>query len=247
MSIAGKVVITTGGASGIGRASALLLAQHGATVMIADRDEAGAETVASAIAAAGGKGAAAKLDIAESAAVDQIVTTCLDRWGRVDVLVHCAGICPRAPVLDMSDEAWHSVMRVNLDGTFFVTRAVGRVMCAQKSGTMILLTSDRGQNGAADYAHYAASKGGMIALAKSLAIALGQYGVSVNSLNPGMTDTPLARGAIPDSSWQAKQRVDVLGTHSEPSQVAEIILFLAGTAGDFMTGQIVGTRMRNFT
>jgi NAD(P)-dependent dehydrogenase (short-subunit alcohol dehydrogenase family) len=178
--------------------------------------------------------------------VGRLVATCRDRWGRVDVLVHCAGICPRAPVLDMSDEEWHRVLRVNLDGTFFVTRAVGRVMRAQQSGTMILLTSDRGQNGAADYAHYAASKGGMIALAKSLAIALGPYGVTVNSLNPGMTDTPLARGAIPDASWAAKQRVDVLGTHSEPAQVAEIILFLAGTAGDFMTGQIVATRMRSF-
>jgi len=138
------------------------------------------------------------------------------------------------------------VLRINLDGTFFVARAVGRVMRQQKSGTMILLTSDRGQNGAADYAHYAASKGGMIALAKSLAIALGPHGVTVNCLNPGMTDTPLARGAIPDASWAAKQGVDVLGTHSKPEQIAEMVLFLAGTAGDFMTGQIVATRMRNF-
>jgi NAD(P)-dependent dehydrogenase (short-subunit alcohol dehydrogenase family) len=246
MSIAGKVVIMTGGASGIGRAAALLLAQRGATLVIADRDDAAAEAVATTITGAGGEAVAMKVDIADSASVDALVAACLDRWGHVDVLVHCAGICPRAPVLDMSDEEWHRVLRINLDGTFFVTRAVGRAMRAQKSGTMILLTSDRGQNGAADYAHYAASKGGMIALAKSLAIALGPYGVTVNSLNPGMTDTPLARGAIPDASWASKQRVDVLGTHSEPAQVAEIILFLAGTAGDFMTGQIVATRMRNF-
>jgi NAD(P)-dependent dehydrogenase (short-subunit alcohol dehydrogenase family) len=246
MSIAGKVVIITGGASGIGRASALLLAQHGATVVVADRDTAAAQAVAGAITDAGGSAVAATVDVAESARVDRLVATCRDRWGRVDVLVHCAGICPRAPVLDMSDEEWHRVLRVNLDGTFFVARAVGRVMLAQKSGTMILLTSDRGRNGAADYAHYAASKGRMIALAKSLAIALGPYGVTVNSLNPGMTDTPLARGAIPDASWAAKQHVDVMGTHSEPAQVAEIILFLAGTAGDVMTGQIVATRMRNF-
>src|ERR1700761_8285183 len=185
MAIAGKVVVMTGGASGIGRAASLLLAQHGAMLVVADRDTVAAQAVASAITDAGGSAAAVTVDVADSASVDQLVATCVDRWGRVDVLVHCAGICPRAPVLDMSDEEWHRVLRVNLDGTFFVTRAVGRVMRAQRSGTMILLTSDRGQNGAADYAHYAASKGGMIALAKSLAIALGPYGVTVNSLNPG--------------------------------------------------------------
>jgi len=246
MSVVDKVVVVTGGGSGIGRASAELLARHGAKLVIADRDADAARTVATGIAAAGGTAFAFPVDVADSAQVDAMVRQCLDRWGRIDVLVHCAGICPRAPVLDMSDEEWCSVLRVNLDGTFFVARAVGRVMRGQESGTMILLTSDRGQNGAADYAHYAASKGGMIALAKSLAIALGPHGVTVNCLNPGMTVTPLARGAIPDASWAAKQGVDVLGTHSKPEQIAEMVLFLAGTAGDFMTGQIVATRMRNF-
>ena len=135
---------------------------------------------------------------------------------------------------------------INLDGTFYVTRSVARAMMAQRSGTMILLTSDRGINGSADYAHYAASKGGMIALMKSLAIALGPHGVTVNGLNPGMTDTPLARGAITDEAWRAKMAVDVLGSYTRPEQVAEIALFLAGTAGGFMTGQPVATRMRNF-
>ena len=110
---------------------------------------------------------------------------------------------------------------------------------------MILLTSDRGLYGSADYAHYAASKGAMIALTKSLAIALGRDGVTVNGLNPGMTDTPLARGAITPESWRAKESYDVMGSHSIPEDIAEIVLFLAGTAGRFMTGQIVATRMRS--
>jgi NAD(P)-dependent dehydrogenase (short-subunit alcohol dehydrogenase family) len=246
MPVAGKVVIITGGGSGIGRASAELLAQHGARLAIADRDADAARAVTGRVEAAGGEAVAMPVDVADSAQVDAMVQQCVERWGHVDVLVHCAGICPRAPVLDISDDEWRRVLRVNLDGTFFAVRAVGRVMRQQKSGTMILLTSDRGQNGAADYAHYAASKGGMIALAKSLAVALGPYGVTVNCLNPGMTDTPLARGAISDASWQAKLGVDVLGKHSEPAQIAEMVRFLAGTAGDFMTGQIVATRLRNF-
>jgi NAD(P)-dependent dehydrogenase (short-subunit alcohol dehydrogenase family) len=131
---------------------------------------------------------------------------------------------------------------VNLDGTFYITRDVGRVMAAQRSGTMILVTSDRGVHGSVDYAHYAASKGGMIALTKSLALTMGKYGVTVNALNPGMTDTPLARAAV--TQWDEKMALDVLGKYSEPEEIAEMVLFLAGTAGSFMTGQVVGTRMR---
>jgi NAD(P)-dependent dehydrogenase (short-subunit alcohol dehydrogenase family) len=107
---------------------------------------------------------------------------------------------------------------------------------------MILVTSDRGVHGSVDYAHYAASKGGMIALTKSLALTMGKYGVTVNALNPGMTDTPLARAAV--TQWEEKMALDVLGKYSEPEEIAEMVLFLAGTAGSFMTGQVVGTRMR---
>jgi len=143
----------------------------------------------------------------------------------------------------MSDEEWRDVLRINLDGTFFVTRDVGRIMAAQRSGTMILITSDRGVYGSVDYAHYAASKGGMIALTKSLALALGKYGVTVNAINPGITDTPLARAAV--TAWEEKRALDVLGSYSEPEDIAETILFLAGTAGRYTTGQIIGTRMRH--
>ncbi|MEJ0015838.1 MAG: SDR family oxidoreductase [Acetobacteraceae bacterium] len=241
-----KVVLITGGASGIGRAAALLLASKGAKVVIADTNRAAGEAVCAEIAAIGGTASSFVLDIADSSAVDSVVADTAGRFGRIDVLVHCAGICPRCNVLEMTDEEWKRVISINLDGTFYITRSVARVMIPQKSGTMILLTSDRGLYGAADYPHYAASKGGMIALMKSLAIALGPHGVTVNGLNPGMTDTPLARGAITDEGWRAKETYDVLGTHSRPAQIAEMVLFLADTAASFMTGQIVATRMRNF-
>jgi 3-oxoacyl-[acyl-carrier protein] reductase len=162
--------------------------------------------------------------------------------GRIDVLLHAAGIFPKNPYFEMSDAAWRQVLRVNLDGTFYVTRDVGRVMKAQRSGTMILMTSDRGIHGSADFAHYAASKGGMLALVKSLALALGKDRVTVNGINPGMTDTPLARGGNPN--WQEKEALDVLGSSSRPEEIAQIVLFLAQTASPFMTGQVVSTRMR---
>jgi 3-oxoacyl-[acyl-carrier protein] reductase len=242
MGVEGKATIVTGGASGIGRASALLLAARGAKVFVADRDAEGARRVRDEIAAAGGLAIDAGVDVGDAAAVERLVARAQHEFARIDVLVHAAGVCPRKPILDMSDDDWRDVLRINLDGTFYVTRDVARVMATQRSGTMILLASDRGVHGSIDYAHYAASKGGMLALAKSLALTLGQYGVTVNAINPGLTDTPLARAA--NTEWQQKLALDVLGACSLPDEIAETVVFLAGTADRFMTGQIVGTRMR---
>ena len=242
MSMQGKAVIVTGGASGMGRAAALLLATHGASVVVADRAAPAASQVCAEIAAQGGMAIDVAVDVGDSAAVATLVERTVQAFGRIDVLLHCAGICPRKPILEMTDDDWREVMRVNLDGTFYVTRDVARIMVAQKAGTMILVTSDRGVHGSIDYAHYAASKGGMIALTKSLALSLGRYGVTVNGLNPGLTDTPLGRAAA--TQWQEKMQLDVLGKPSLPEEIAEMVLFLAGTAGAFMTGQILGTRMR---
>ena len=169
------------------------------------------------------------VDVGDPTAVAAMVVRTVAAFGRIDVLVHGAGVCPRKSLLEMTDDEWRDVLRVNLDGSFYVCRDVGRVMAVQKSGTMILVTSDRGTNGSIDYAHYAASKGGMIALTKSLALALGRYGVTVNALNPGITDTPLARAAV--TEWDQKMQLDVLGTYSRPEEIAETILFLAGTGG----------------
>ena len=242
MSVKGKAVIVTGGASGMGRASALLLAANGARVAVSDWDAAGARNVREEIVTGGGTAVDVACDVGKSSEVAQLVARTQKEYGSVDVLLHCAGICPRKPILEMTDDEWREVLRINLDGTFYITRDVGRVMAAQKSGTMILVTSDRGVHGSIDYAHYAASKGGMIALTKSLALALGKHGVTVNALNPGVTDTPLARAAV--VQWEEKMALDVLGKCSQPEEIAEMVLFLAGTAGAFMTGQVVGTRMR---
>ena len=233
-----RVALVTGGASGIGKASARLLAEHGARVVVADVNADAAAATAREIS-----GISCTTDIGDSGAVAAMVARTLEAYGRIDVLLHAAGIFPRNPYFEMSDEAWRHVLRVNLDGTFYVTRDVGRVMKAQRAGTMILMTSDRGIHGSADFAHYAASKGGMLALVKSLALALGKDKVTVNGINPGLTDTPLARAGNPD--WQQKQALDVLGGYSLPEQVAQIVLFLAATGGAFMTGQIVSARMRH--
>ena len=242
MSVQDKVAIVTGGGSGIGRASALRLAAKGATVVVADWNVESAADTARQITASGGRATEAGGDLGKSKDARRLVEHTLASFGKIDVLVHCAGICPRKPFLEMTEEDWHEVLRVNLDSSFFMTQAVAKVMVPVKRGTIILLTSDRGVHGSIDYAHYAASKGGQIALTKSLALSLGKHGITVNAINPGLTDTPLGRKANPN--WDDKLAVDVLGKTSQPEEIAEIVLFLAGTAGAFMTGQIVSTRMR---
>lgn len=240
----GQVAFVTGAASGIGRGSARALARQGAAIAVCDRNLEGAGTVVQDISDGGGRAIAIGLDIADSAAVQAAVDRTLAEFGQIDVLVNCAGIAPRKPTLDLTDDEWHQVIGVNLDGTHYVSRAVGRVMADRGRGTMILIASDRGIYGLAGGAHYSASKAGVVAYAKSLALELGSKGVTVNAINPGTTDTPLARGTLTDEEWQKRWGSDPLGRLSTPEDIAEIVLFLAGPGGKFMTGQLITTRMR---
>lgn len=242
--IRGKVVVVTGAASGIGRAASLLFARQGAVIVAADANAPGLAQLQADTGQSGGQLSTFAFDAGDPAQCAALVTEAMQRHGRIDVLVHGAGILRAKPVLDLSDDEWRQTLRVNLDGTFYVTRDVGKVMAAQQAGTMILLTSDRGVYGSVDFAHYAASKGGMIALMRSLALALGKYGVTVNGVNPGMTDTPMARGGN-RLTWDTKVAADVLGKASLPEEIAETLLFLAGVGGNYITGQVLGTRIRH--
>src|ERR1019366_2622051 len=136
---------------------------------------------------------------------------------------------------DLTDDEWHAVIRVNLDGTMFVTRAVARTMIPRRAGTMVLIASDRGLLGDKGRSAYAASKGGVIAYSKSLALELGQYDVTVNALNPGTTNSHEIRpGTV--SLRDDRLKMDPLGKLSEPEDIAEMLLFLVGPAARFMTG-----------
>ena len=244
MTIRNKSILITGAASGIGKACAELFAREGARLVLADRNEAALQTLSASLRSQAPSVHSMALDVGDSSQCKALVDLTVAEHGRIDVLIHAAGICLACPLLEMSDDQWRETLRINLDGSFFITREVAKAMVQQKSGTMVLLTSDRGLYGSQTYAHYAASKGGMIALTKSLALSLGKYGVTVNGLNPGMTDTPLARDANPHQ-WDEKIALDVLGTANLPEQAAQTLLFLAGVGGSFTTGQILGTRLRH--
>lgn len=244
MSFENKVAIVTGAGRGIGNACAVALAKNAAAVVVADLNIESAQATAAQINAAGGVAQALTLDVAQRSSCAALVTQTMNAYGRIDVLVNCAGISVRQTVLEMSDEDWHKVIGVNLHGTFHITSAVARVMVDQGGGSIILLASDRGIFGLAGGAHYSASKGGVIAYAKSLALELGANGITVNAINPGTTDTPMARGTLTDEEWQKRWSQDPLGRLSLPEDIAQTVLFLAGPASRYMTGQLISTRMR---
>lgn len=240
----GRTAIVTGAASGIGLACAKLLAESGAAVVFADRNLPGAQSACAESTARGADAIAVEVEVSSSASVQAMVDKTIERYGKIDILVHCAGGgVPRGDVVDTSDEVWRTALGVNLDGAFYVARAVARTMVPRKTGTMVLITSDRGLLGDKSRAGYAAAKGGMIALMKTLALELGKHGITVNGLNPGTTATP-ATAKMDPALREERLRTDPLGKMSETSEVAQIVLYLVGPAAKFTTGQVITTRMR---
>ena len=243
MPLSDQVAIVTGAGSGIGRASALALAAEGARVIVADCRADAAEAVGQEIQAKGGNALAVPTDVADPNSVRKLVETTLDAFGQIHLLVNSAGIMGRQPVIEMSDEEWHRVLGVNLHGTFYCCRAVGRHMAERRYGRIINMASDRGTYGMVEGAHYATSKGGVASLTKSLALELGRSGVTVNAIAPGMTDTPMARGRLSEEERKSRFQRDPLGRFSQPEEIAQLVVFLAGAGGAFMTGQVVTVRM----
>jgi 3-oxoacyl-[acyl-carrier protein] reductase len=243
MALIDQIAIVTGAGSGIGRASALALAAEGARVVVADCRVDAAEAVRKKILSKGGQALAVMVDVADPESVGKLVETTLGAFGQIHVLMNSAGIIDRRPMIEMSDQEWHRVLGVNLHGTFYCCRAVGRHMAERRYGRIINMASDRGTYGMAGSAHYAASKGGVASLTKSLALELGPFGVTVNAIAPGVTDTPMARGRLSEEEWQSRAKRDPLGRFSQPQEIARLVVFLAGEGGAFMTGQVVTVRM----
>ena len=238
------VALVVGAGSGIGAATAARLSQDGFTVIAAGRRKQPVTDVARDIERSGGSAIAVQLDAAEPGSVNDAVSEITRALGHIEVLAHCAGVnAPPVGIEEMTDEDWTSVLRTNLDGSFFVARAVARVMIPARTGAMIFIASDRALYGAKRRPHYAASKAGQIALMRSLALELGPFGITANVINPGTTDTKMAREHITEHDLAATIARDPLGRISQPEEIAELVAFLAGP-GRFMTGQLVTTRVR---
>ena len=234
--VEGKVALVTGGASGIGRATALALVREGARVVISDRD---ADRGRGVEAELGGAGRFMEQDVTDEAAWVVLVDTVVSEFGGLDVLVNNAGVGGgRVPITDVSLEQWRRVNAVNLEGVFLGTREGVRVM-RERGGSIVNISSILGLVGQAQAAAYSASKGGVRLLTKSVAYECGEAGwpVRVNSVHPGYIETPLTQPILNEGDTRAGlRRLHPIGRLGRDEDVANTVLFLASDESAFVTG-----------
>ncbi len=232
-------IIVTGAAQGIGRAVALRLASPGVHIAVWDTQAVGVEETASLCR---GRGAVSRAWTVDVGVEDQVEGAVLDftrEWGSPDGLVANAGIFPRSRALDMQLSEWERVLRVNLTGTFLCARAAARAMTKVGGGAIVTMASGRALAGAANGAHYSATKSGIIALTKSLALDWAPHGIRVNCVIPGLSDTAQPRGEMSDDQLHAAGARIPLGRIGQPEDIAGVVAFLLGSDAAYMTGQSV--------
>ncbi len=238
MRLKDKVALVTGAAQGIGKAIALLFAQEGAKVGVADLNLAGAEATCQEISALSGAAIAIGGNVAEAKDAEEMVQLVLNKFGRLDILVNNAGITRDQVLLRMKEEDWDLVLAVNLKGAFHLTKAALRVFLKQKGGKIVNIASVTGQMGNAGQANYAASKAGLIGFTKSVAREYASRNIQVNAVAPGFIDTPMSQ-AIPAKERDFLIKQIPMERLGRPEDVAQAVLFLASSAADYITGQVL--------
>ena len=240
MRLSGKVALITGSARGIGRSIAEAFGADGAIVVVNDvGSDAGARETLAAITGSGGNGTVEMFDVSDAAAVDAGVKNILAAHGRIDVLVNNAGITRDNLLLRMSEEEFDAVIRVNLKGTYLMTKTVTRHMMKQRSGKVVNISSVVGMMGNAGQSNYAAAKAGIIGFTKAAARELAPRNITVNAIAPGFIRTAMTAG-LPEAVQKAFLAQIPLGRFAEPQEVAELALFLSSDASSYITGQVIG-------
>jgi len=233
-----KVAVVTGGASGIGRATALGLAAAGARVFVADVDDSGGAETCAAIEAGGGNAGFVHVDIADQASIEAAAREVLGHGRPPAILVNAAGWDRFELFLDNDLEFMDRIIRLNLLGPVKMTRALLPAMVEAREGKIVNVASDAGRVGSTGETVYAGAKGGLIAFTKSLARELAAYGINVNCVCPGPTDTPLFR-SLPEKMQAALTRAIPFRRLAEPEEIADAILFFSSSGSDFVTGQVL--------
>jgi 3-oxoacyl-[acyl-carrier protein] reductase len=241
MGLADRVALVTGGSRGIGKAVVLLLASHGAKVVVNYvSDEASAAATVDEARACGGDAVAIQGDVSSLAEGERVVKETVERFQRIDFLICNAGIWEGAAVESMPEAVWDRTMDINLKGTWSVCRAAAPVMKKQKFGRIVIVSSTAGQRGEALFSNYAASKGGQIAFTKSLSSELAPSGINVNSVAPGWVETDMTKDIFSDNAnHEAILKTIPTGRVATPEDIAGPIVFLCSKWADNITGEVL--------
>jgi len=238
MRLKDKVAIITGSARGIGQATALKFAAEGARVVVCDLDRKAVDEVVAQIAAAGGQAIGFTLNVTDKASIAATVEGVMDKYGRIDVLVNNAGIVDDAMLRKMSDEQFERVIDINLKGTYNCARAVVDIMIAQNAGVILNASSVVGLYGNFGQTNYAASKFGVIGMAKTWARELGRKGIRANAVCPGFVETTILK-SIPQKVMQAMIDRVPLGRLAKPEEIANTYAFLASDEASYINGAVI--------
>jgi NAD(P)-dependent dehydrogenase (short-subunit alcohol dehydrogenase family) len=248
MNLNNQVALVTGAAQGIGKASALALAEAGAHVVVADIDRQGAEATADAIMSTQRKSLAVQADVGDLQQIDRMVRAALDQFGQIDILLNNAGVTRRADIMDITEADWDRIHRVNAKGVFFCLQRVAQEMITRHSGRIINIASiaGKGYAGASNVA-YAASKGAVISMTKLAALQLGHHNINVNAICPGVTRTALSdanlrvraqqEGVSVEEMEKRRAAVIPLQRANDPEDIAAMVVFLASQGARNVTGQ----------
>lgn len=245
MRFAEKVVIVTGGGSGVGRATSLRFAAEGAHVAIADANESAAREVAAEINALCQSAIAAPVNVADSGAVDECVAEVVSALGPVSILVNNAGVHGTNLIHATTDDEWNRMLAVNLSGSFYFARAAQKSMVEQRAGKIVNVSSQAALGTERGFVAYSAAKAGVLGLTRSLALDLGPFGINVNAVGPGHVETPLThrlaeeRGITYESIRDEQIKKNALKRVAQPEDIAGVIAFLASEDARHVTGQVI--------
>ena len=241
LTLEGKAALVTGGSRGIGRAICAHFGLLGARVAVNYvRDEAAAQAAVAEVERAGGEAFAVRADVSRPDEAGRLVDETVACFGALDIVVINQGIWKRAPIAEMTPEQWNETLQVNLGGAYAVCHHAARVMIPRRTGSIVTIASTAGQRGEANYSHYAASKGALLAFTRSLASELAPHGIRVNAVSPGWVLTDMTRHVFDDPALREQALGPIpLGRPGTPDEIAGPVAFLASDLASFIYGEVL--------
>ena len=240
LNLDGRVALVTGASRGLGQAMALALAEAGADVALVARSADGLNQTAESVKARGRRALALPADVATEAEVDAAVKRALDAFGAIDILVNNSGVAIVKPFVDTTPAEWRRILETNLTGAYNCCRAVGPGMIARRRGKVVNVASVLGARGLPGYAAYSASKGGLMALTRALAVEWARHNIQVNAIAPGWFVTSMNEAAFADAGTSERLLRNVPARRSgRPEELGPLVVYLASAASDYVTGEVV--------